>query len=155
MKSVFSLLLISLVFYTVPVQAQLSTVQNIELPLAYETWQGGTEQLNLRTGLIAEKERRGLVGNHPDTGILLRISRINSEIVNVVMIENNNQQVMLTLYWRTIDGYIKLSTEIGINPTKELDDQVEDTWQAWDKYMREKYNINDQEMNELERFLEL
>ncbi len=59
---------------------------------------------------------------------------------------------MLIIDKRTKDSYVKFSGDI--RPMKKIEG-VKDIRQTWDKYMKEKYSINDQEMEELTRFLEL
>jgi len=58
----------------------------------------------------------------------------------------------ITAYYLIKDGYIKITN----NPSSEaVYKDIEEAWELWDEYARKRFNINDEEMINLEIFLGL
>lgn len=150
---------LSFLFILTPAHAQqLPTVQNLDLPQGYETWKpADSGTLTIRKDLVIEKQ---IYANESDNRVqLIKIGKINSEIVHVLYFEGGKensdasarQLIVVTLYLLTRTGYTKFDDKNGI--PSEL--ETERAGQIWDKFMRDQYNINDEEMAKLEKFLEL
>ncbi len=147
-KSIFTVLILFLTFTTA--HAQLPIMPKPELPEGYTSWPSETSKLTIRPGLEAEKEVRF----RQSPKVLLVISKINSEIVYVMLLETaNDYPVRVTVYWLTVKGYVKLSGDE--KQTLVIKDQISEAWQIWEKYVREKFEINDQEMAQLDEYLGL
>ncbi|MDP3792482.1 MAG: hypothetical protein Q8Q89_02005 [bacterium] len=158
MRNIFILLILTLFCNTALAQVQLPMVPTVELPPGYETWQGQSNKLVTRADLVIEFEQR--VYKDKSSVKVLRISRINSDIVYVFILNgvpdgDSYELAGVTLYWLAKEGYYTANGPAIQQPNITLQNQVSETWKNWDKYVREKYKINDKEMAEMERFLEL
>ncbi len=141
-------------------QSELTTVKELDLPKDYKEWRPASEQVKtVREDLVLEKESWIKTDNNDEALAVVFVRKINSKVVSVVYLKTppetetteTSGQASATVYWLVKNGFIKI-TDTAFSKT--VTEKAEKAWATSLQYLKEKFNISDSEMEQIDKFFE-
>ncbi|MBI2057947.1 MAG: hypothetical protein HYT63_03130 [Candidatus Yanofskybacteria bacterium] len=143
-------------------QSELTTVKELDLPKDYKEWLTAQEELKIREGLALQKESWVKKDNNDESLAtqMIFVRKINSEVISVVHLTAPQpetettkipSQASVTMHWLVKNGFIKITDTVS---SKTAGEKAEKAWMISLQYLKERFNINDSEVEQMDKFFE-